>query len=236
VTATSGALDGRVAIVTGASKGIGKAIARRLAREGARVMLSARGEEGLNTAVQELDGMQVAATAADVGNGRQARGLVEETVRKWGRIDLLVNNAGVGVFGPFMEMEESDLDMMINTNLRGVFLMTKAALPHMIRGGGGHVVNIASLAGKNGVKGGAVYSATKWALRGFGASLLLEVREHDIRVTTVFPGSVDTSFSSGGKRGRNITQPEDVADAVLFAVTAPARSMFSEIDVRPTKP
>jgi NADP-dependent 3-hydroxy acid dehydrogenase YdfG len=117
-----------------------------------------------------------------------------------------------------------------------VFLLTKAVLPHMIRAKGGEIVNIASLAGKNSFKGGAGYCATKWALRGFAGSLMLEVREHNIRVVTVCPGSVDTAFSTTGKKGNTITQPEDVADAVIFAVTAPARSMFSEIDVRPTNP
>ena len=106
----------------------------------------------------------------------------------------------------------------------------------MIRNGSGELVYICSLAGKNSFKGGAGYCATKWGLRGFASSLMLEVREHAIRVTTIFPGSVDTSFSPQGKKGENITQPRDVADAVLFAITAPPRSMFSEIDVRPTKP
>ena len=231
-----GTLDGRVAIVTGASKGIGKAVAQGLAREGARVMLSARGEKELSSALQDVKGTEAAVTPADVAKAAHVRTLVEATLRQWGRIDILVNNAGVGIFGPFVEMQTTDVDTMVDTNLRGVFLLTQAVLPHMISAGGGHIVNIASLAGKNGVKGGAVYSATKWGLRGFGASLMLEVREHNIRVTTVFPGSVDTSFSARGKRGRNITQPEDVADAVLFAVSAPGRSMFSEIDVRPTQP
>jgi NADP-dependent 3-hydroxy acid dehydrogenase YdfG len=106
----------------------------------------------------------------------------------------------------------------------------------MIRVRGGEIVNIASLAGKNTFKGGAGYCATKWALRGFAGSLMLEVREHNIRVMTICPGSVDTGFSVSGKKGDRITQPEDVADAVLFAVTAPARSMFSEIELRPTNP
>jgi len=153
-----------------------------------------------------------------------------------GTVDILVNNAGVGVFKPVAELSVAEFDTMWATNMRGVFLLTKEVLPHMMRAKRGEIVNIASLAGKNSFKGGAGYCATKWALRGFAGSLMLEVREHNIRVVTVFPGSVETAFSASGKKGGNITQPEDVADAVLFAVTSPQRSMFSEIDVRPTNP
>jgi NADP-dependent 3-hydroxy acid dehydrogenase YdfG len=147
-----------------------------------------------------------------------------------------VNNAGIGVFKPVVTMQVSEFDAMWNVNMRGVFLATRAVLPSMIRSRRGAIVNIASLAGKNIFKGGAGYGATKWALRGFAGSLMLEVREHNIRVVTIYPGSVDTDFSPGGKKGAQITQPEDVASAVVFAVTAPERSMFSEIDLRPTNP
>jgi 3-oxoacyl-[acyl-carrier protein] reductase len=140
------------------------------------------------------------------------------------------------VFKLVADTSVSEFDTMWGTNMRGAFLMTLAALPHMTRSKRGTIVFISSLAGKNSIRGGAGYCATKWAMRGFASSLMLEVREHNIRVVTIFPGSVDTSFSSVHKRGEKMTQPEDVADAVLFAVTAPERSMFSEIDVRPTKP
>lgn len=125
---------------------------------------------------------------------------------------------------------------MWNLNVRAIFVLTKVTLPHMIKARSGVIVNISSLAGKNSFKGGTGYAATKWALRGFASSLMLEVREHNIRVVTIFPGSVDTSFSSMNKKGDHITQPADVASAVVFAVTAPERTMFSEIDVRPTNP
>ena len=125
---------------------------------------------------------------------------------------------------------------MWGTNMRGVFLMSKAAIPHLRKAGGGDIVHIASLAGKNTFKNGAGYCATKWALRGFAGSMMLEVREYNIRTVTICPGSVETAFSATGKKGSNIPQPEDVAAAVVFAVTAPGRAMFSEIDLRPTKP
>jgi len=229
-------LSGQVAIVTGASKGIGKAIALALAGRGARVVLAARTARDLEAAAAELRsaGHTAIAIPTDIGVEKDVEELVSKTLESYGRVDILVNNAGVGVFKPVVEMDISEFDRMWSVNMRGVFLATRAVLTHMLKARSGQIVNISSLAGKNSIKDGAVYAATKWALRGFASSLMLEVREANIRVITVFPGSVDTSFSTMNKRGGKITQPEDVADAVVFAVTAPARSMFSEIDVRPT--
>jgi 3-oxoacyl-[acyl-carrier protein] reductase len=231
-------LEDKVAIVSGGSRGIGRSIARALAAQGATVIITARNQDTLARTVAELrkDKANVEGLVADVGDEAQVTHLVQHVVHTHGRVDILVNNAGVGVFKPVADLTAAEFDRMWATNMRGVFLLTKAVLPHMMRGKSGEIVNIASLAGKNSFKGGAGYCATKWALRGFASSLMLEVREHNIRVVTVFPGSVETSFSTSGKKGNNITQPEDVADAVIFAVTAPGRSMFSEIDVRPTNP
>jgi len=231
-------LEDKVAIVSGGSRGIGRAIVRALAAEGASVVIAARDQDTLARTVAELrkENLSVEGLVADVGNEAQVTHLVQHVVHAHGRVDILVNNAGVGVFKPVADLTVGEFDRMWGTNMRGVFLLTKAVLPHMMRTKSGQIVNIASLAGKNSFKGGAGYCATKWALRGFASSLMLEVREHNIRVMTVFPGSVETAFSASGKKGNNITQPEDVADAVIFAVTAPARSMFSEIDVRPTNP
>jgi 3-oxoacyl-[acyl-carrier protein] reductase len=232
------ALEGQVAIVTGGSKGIGRATGRALGEEGATVVLASRTELQLMATVRELQNEKLSARGivADVTSESDVNRLVAEVASTHGRIDILVNNAGIGIFKPVAEMSVADFDAMWGVNMRGVFLATKAVLPHMIRNASGAIVNISSLAGKNSIKGGAGYCATKWALRGFASSLMLEVREYNVRVVTIFPGSVDTSFSSTGKKGSNITQPEDVASAVVFAVTAPGRSMFSEIDVRPTKP
>jgi NADP-dependent 3-hydroxy acid dehydrogenase YdfG len=162
--------------------------------------------------------------------------MVARTVSAFGGLDILVNNAGVGVFRPVAELTVEEFDRMWEINVRAVFVATRAALPHLRKSRNGAVVNIASLAGKNTFAGGAGYAATKWALRGFAGCLMLEVRNEHIRVVTICPGSVDTTFSSGGRRGEHIPQPEDVADAVLFAVTAPRRTMISEIDIRPTRP
>jgi len=231
-------LTDQVAIVTGGSKGIGREIVATLAREGAKVTFCARSEADVKKALADFskEGLSVEGRVADVRSEEQVRSLVDDVAARHGRVDILVNNAGLGIFGSFADSSVVDIDTMLNTNIRGVMLATRAVLPHMVKQSGGQIVHIASLAGKNTVKGGAVYAATKWALRGFASSLMLEVREHNIRMITICPGSVDTSFSATGKRGKSITQPEDVADAVVFAISAPARSMFSEIDVRPTRP
>ena len=232
------ALDGKIALVTGGSMGIGLAIGRRMAEEGATVILAARTSSRLDTAVDALrkENLSASGIAADVSREEDVEKLVATILQRYGRIDILVNNAGIGVFKTVLEMSPREFDSMWETNMRGAFLPTRAVLPHMVQARAGELVFISSLAGKNSFKGGAGYCATKWGLRGFASSLMLEVREHNIRVTTIFPGSVDTTFSPMTKKGEHITQPRDVADAVLFAVTAPSRSMFSEIDVRPTNP
>jgi 3-oxoacyl-[acyl-carrier protein] reductase len=231
-------LDGKIALVTGGSMGIGYAIGRRLAEAGATVVLAARAPSRLDAAVSalRLDGLTVSGLPADVSLEEDVNRLVGTIIQRHGRLDILVNNAGAGVFKPVVDLSPQEFDTMWGTNVRGAFLPTRAALPHMIKAGYGELVFISSLAGKNSIKGGAGYCATKWAVRGFASSLMLEVREHNIRVTTIFPGSVDTAFSSANKKKARISEPGDVAEAVLFAITAPARSMFSEIDLRPTNP
>lgn len=230
--------EGQVAIVTGASKGIGSSIAYSLAMEGAHVVLAARNAPALENNVGRITTAGGAASAipTDMTDDTQVQNLIASTGKQFGRIDILVNNAGVGVFKKCVDMEIQDFDAMWAVNMRSVFVATKFALPYMIKANAGAIVNIASLAGKNSFVNGTGYAATKWALKGWASSLMLEVREYNIRVVTIFPGSVDTGFSSANKRGDKITQPEDVADAVVFALAAPSRSMFSEIDVRPTNP
>jgi len=236
--APRGRLAGQVAIVTGAGRGIGKAIAHALSAEGAHTVLAARTRaeiEEVAGAIRQAGG-NATPLVADVTVERQIARMAADALKITGSIDILVNNAGIGVFKPVSEMTIGEFDAMWSVNMRGVFLATKAVLPAMMKSGSGAIVNIASLAGKNSFKGGAGYCATKWALRGFAGSLMLEVRERSIRVITIYPGSVVTSFSAAGKSGPTITQPEDVAEAVVFSVTAPTRSMFSEIDLRPTRP
>jgi NADP-dependent 3-hydroxy acid dehydrogenase YdfG len=233
-----GRLDNQVAIVTGASRGIGRAIGNGLAREGAHVVLAARTKERLETAAAEIQsqGGSASAEVADLSIPAEVERVVRHAASRFGRIDVLVNNAGLGHFKPAAELTLDEFDEMWNLNMRAVFVATRAAIPHMVAANRGAIVNICSLAGKNSFKGGTGYCATKWALRGFASSLMLEVRDHNIRVITIFPGSVDTTFSTVNKKGRTVTQAADVSDAVVFALTAPERSMFSEIDVRPTRP
>ena len=231
-------LEGRTALVTGAGRGIGKAIAVALARNGVRVVLAARTRAEIEGLASELEGSggKALAVPTDITQESQVRQMVQKTVEEYGGVDILVNNAGIGVFKHVSDLSAEEMDAMWAVNVRGVFLATQAVLPHMIRRGRGDIVTIGSLAGKNTFTGGAGYAATKWALRGFMGSLMLEVREHNIRTVTIFPGSVDTSFSARTPRAREIPQPEDIADAVVFALVSPERTMVSEIDVRPTNP
>jgi NADP-dependent 3-hydroxy acid dehydrogenase YdfG len=231
-------LNGKVAVITGASKGIGRSIAVALGKEGCIVSLCARSKAGLEeTAGKVADvGGKSLVMECDISRDRDIERTVTHTLDQLGKIDILVNNAGVGFLKPFDQLGIDEFDTMWKVNIRGAFLMTKAVLPNMKQRREGCIVNIASLAGKNGFKGGTGYGATKWALRGFATSLMLEVREANVKVVTIFPGSVDTSFSKRDQPRHGIPKPEDVAAAVLFAVASPERALFSEIDLRPTHP
>jgi 3-oxoacyl-[acyl-carrier protein] reductase len=229
-------LEGNVAIVTGASKGIGRSIALTLAHHGVSVVLAARNADSLAQLQKEIleAGNKAVIVPTDVTSEHSVKNLVFETIKHFGRIDILINNAGVGVFANVVDMTHDDYERMMNVNLKGVFLCTKMVLPKMIEKNKGEIINIASLAGKNSFAGGAVYSATKWGLIGFARSLMLEVREHNIRVVTICPGSVNTNFNSRDIDEPFIIQPEDVSETVLFALTMPNRVNVSEIDIRPT--
>jgi len=232
----SDSLNNKTAIVTGASRGIGKAIALSLAKAGVKVVLAARQQTDLESAKTEIlkNGGQCIAVQTDVAKEADIDHLIEKTTDAFGTVDILVNNAGFGIFSKVAATSAKDFDGMMNVNLRGVFLCCRGVLPTMIRQKGGAIINIASLAGKNSFVGGATYSATKWGLLGFSRSLMLEVRDYNIRVVAICPGSVNTSFSDHSKDSEKIIQPQDVADTVLFALTMPARSNVSEIDIRPT--
>lgn len=230
-------LSGNVAIITGASKGIGRAIAISLADHGVRVVLAARNSESLTRLEKEIHsrGGKALAVSTDVTSDDSVKNLIDETKKHFAAIDILINNAGVGVFNNVVDTTNEEYEKMMNVNLKGVFLCSKAVLPSMIEAKKGEIINIASLAGKNSFSGGAVYSATKWGLIGFARSLMLEVREHNIRVVTICPGSVNTFFNGRQNDRPMIIQPEDVSETVLFALTMPNRVNVSEIDIRPTK-
>jgi 3-oxoacyl-[acyl-carrier protein] reductase len=231
-------LAGKVALVTGASRGIGFAIARRLGQMGARVSICGRDLAKLDRSAAHLrgEGIETLAVQADVARGDQISSLVHKTQQELGPIDILVNNAGIGLFGPFHEFGEADWDAVLDTNLKSVFLACRAVAPEMIRRQTGHIINISSLAGKNTFANGAIYCASKWGLLGLSGSMAEDLRGYGIRVSAICPGSVATEFSGqGGKNSSKILQPDDVAHAVAALVTQASGSFISEVHIRPTR-
>jgi 3-oxoacyl-[acyl-carrier protein] reductase len=230
------------ALITGATEGIGRATAFALGRAGYRVGVCARTEAKLRRLVEELrnEGIEAAGAPADVGNPEQAARMVEEVKGALGDIGVLVNNAGVLIAKPFEELTLEDWDTTQNTNVRSLYLVTRAVLPAMRQRRQGSIVNVASLAGRNGFAGGTAYTASKHAVLGFSRSLMLEVRKDNIRVIAICPGSVDTSMMRHQPMLKaepsRILQPEDVAATILHALTLPERAMVSELDIRPTNP
>ncbi len=231
-------LAGQVALITGASRGIGLAIAGRLAGLGVAVGLCGRDQPSLNAAADLLrrSGARVHAEIANVARASDADSLVQHTEAALGPIDILVNNAGVGIFGPAHERSEVDWDTVLDTNLKGVFLVSRAVAPSMIQRASGHIINISSLAGKNTFAGGGIYCASKWGLQGLSGCMAEDLRGHGIRVSVVCPGSVATAFSPhSGRDMAKLLQPDDVAHAVAMLVTQAPTSFISEVHLRPVQ-
>lgn len=232
-------LEGKTALVTGGSRGIGLAIARRLGQMGANVGICARDAERLERAVRQLkqEGFSTVGVHADVTRAADVELLVQKTQTSLGPIDILVNNAGTGYFGPVQEASEANWDGVLDTNLKGVFLTTKAVAPGMIERGGGHIINIASLAGRNAFAGGSVYCASKWGLLGFTYCAAEDLRAHGIRVSAICPGSVATEFGGphSGKNADKMLKPDDIAHAVAMLVTQSPQSFISDLSMRPTQ-
>jgi NAD(P)-dependent dehydrogenase (short-subunit alcohol dehydrogenase family) len=225
-----------VALVTGGSRGIGFAIARALTDAGTCVAITGRDPSSLESARKKLGGRAVA-LHADVQNEGEATKAVEETADKFGGLDVLVNNAGVGVFASVADMTPAQWRQVIETNLNGVFYCSHAAIPHLRRRGGGWIINVSSLAAKNAFVGGAAYCASKAGLNAFSEALMQEVRHDNIRVTSVMPGSVATGFSGRGEHGADWKlAPEDVAQTVMDLIAHPARSLPSRVELRPARP
>lgn len=234
-------LTGAITLITGAGRGIGKTLALTLARNGAEVVVTARTKSELERVQREIrsEGGKAHAVEGDLTNDRDVDRVFRFVRETFGRLDILVNNAGIGRFAPIKDLPVRDFDAMWSLNMRALFLCTQQAIPLMIPQRQGAIVNIASLAGKNAFIGGGGYSATKWALLGFSKTLMLEVREHAIRVVTICPGSVDTTFTSSANdlaRSEKIIHPQDIADTLVTVLTLPDRTMVSEIDIRPTNP
>ncbi|HXU19632.1 MAG TPA: SDR family NAD(P)-dependent oxidoreductase [Verrucomicrobiae bacterium] len=236
--ATNRLLEGRVALVTGASRGIGKAIARTLGRMGAKLSLCARDTQTLQSARRELEaeGSTVLDVPADISRPDDITSLVQATERSLGPIEILVNNAGIGHFAPIQECSDANWDATLDTNLRAVFLLSKAVAPGMISRRSGHIINIASLAGKSAFAGGSIYCASKWGLLGLTQCAAEDLRPYGIRVSAICPGSVATDFSPhSGKDQGKMLQPDDVAHAVEMILTQAPQSFISEVLLRPTQ-
>src|SRR5579863_1469861 len=230
-------LEGKIALITGASRGIGLAIAKSLGRLGAHLGVCARDAKKLESAARELEreAAKVLAIPADVSRPGDIASLVQKTTQSLGSIEILVNNAGIGYFGPAHEAAESNWDSVLDTNLKSVFLLSKAVAPGMIERRSGHIINIASLAGKNAFAGGGIYCASKWGLLGLTQCMAEDLRGYGIRVSAICPGSVATDFSPHGKKDiSKMLQPEDIAHAVETLVTQAPQSFISEILLRPT--
>lgn len=234
-------LKDKVAIVTGGTKGIGRAISHKLLVEGCRVAVCSRNEKDVKRCVEDLTQTaadRVAGRACDVRDIQQVRSLVEFTVSRFGGIDFLVNNAAVGLFADVSEITPEQWREVIDTNLSGVFYCCHAAIPHLKKRGGGYIINISSLAGKNPFKGGAAYNASKFGLNGFSEAIMQDLRYENIRVSYIMPGSVNTRFGRGGGEGDQSWKlaPEDVAQVVLDLLHHEPRCLPSCVEVRPSKP
>ena len=234
-------INAKVALVTGGSTGIGLAIARALSAEGVQVAITGRDEGRLSAARQKIEssGSGVVQTlCADVRSYEHVERSIAAVVGRYGGLDIVVNNAGVGIFVDVASMEPEQWAAVIDTNLTGVFYVCHAAIPHLRTRGGGFIVNISSLAGKNAFSGGGAYCASKSALNAFSEALMQELRYDNIRVSYVMPGSVATGFSGGdeSRGGDWKILPEDVAEVVLDLVRTPSRTLSSRIEMRPSKP
>ena len=230
-------LTGRVALVTGGTKGIGRAVAEGLLQAGASVGICARTETEVRTVAAQL-GERALGIACDVADHRACARMVERTVARFGRLDILVNNAGLGVFKPVTEMSVEEWRLQVDVNLGGVFYCSKAALPYLVESGDGFIVNVASLASRHAFRGGTGYNASKFGLLGLTEAMMLDVRHDGVRVSLVMPGSVDTHFHGREPAPERTWRlhPDDCAVAVLQLLSYPKEAHMSRIEIRPSRP
>jgi 3-oxoacyl-[acyl-carrier protein] reductase len=234
-------LKGKVAIVTGGTKGIGRAIAEALVRAELDVCISARGQAGIDETVRELTALhagRVTGFVCDVRDHSQVESLFEHAIAKFGGLDVLVNNAGVGIFATVEEMSPEDFRAVLETNLFGVFYCSHEAIPLMKRRGGGYIINISSLAGANPHPRLAAYNASKFGLNGFSEAMMQEVRHDGIKVSYIMPGSVNTEFGGDTPSDKNAwqLQPADIAGVVIDLLRQDDRALSSRVEIRPSKP
>ena len=234
-------LNGKVAIVTGGTKGIGRAIAEELVREGIDVCISARSRSEIDQtigALAVLERGRITGIVCDVCDHSQVRALIERTVEEFGGLDILVNNAGIGIFATVEEMPPEDFRAVLETNLFGVYYCCHEAIPLMKHRGGGYIINISSLAGANPHPRMAAYNASKFGLNGFSEALMQEVRHDGIKVSYIMPGSVNTEFGGDNPSEEKNWQlrPEDIARVVIDLLHHDERSLPSRVEIRPSKP
>ena len=231
-------LTGKCALVTGGTRGIGRAVARALALEGAAVAVCGRTEESVDLAVEGLreeSGGRIAGLPADVSCWEDVEALFEFVDRELGGIDILVNNAGIGIFRSVEELAPQEWKRVIDVNLTGSFFCSHLALPRFRKRGGGFILNISSLAGKNPFAGGAAYNASKFGLNGFSEAMMMDHRYDNVRVSYIMPGSVATEFRTGGGEEWKIAA-EDIAAIVISVLRMPERTLISRVEVRPSRP
>jgi 3-oxoacyl-[acyl-carrier protein] reductase len=232
-------LNGKVAIVTGGTKGIGRGIAEALVREGVNVCLGARSREEIDETVRDLCTLgKVTGIVCDVRNQTQIKSLFELTELEFGGVDILINSAGIGIFAPVEEMSPEDFRAVLETNLFGVFYCCHEVIPLMKKRGGGYIINISSLAGANPHPRMAAYNASKFGLNGFSEALMQEVRHDGIKVSYIMPGSVNTEFGGDSPSDNNSwqLQPSDIARVVIDLLHHDERSLPSRVEIRPSKP
>jgi 3-oxoacyl-[acyl-carrier protein] reductase len=234
-------MKNKICLVTGATRGIGRAIAKMMLNEGAQVAICGREQSAVDDAVSALHAEtagKVAGKAADVRNHEDIAGLFQFVDTHFGGLDVLVNNAGVGVFGSVSDLSVQDWQLTLETNLSGVFYSCREAFPRFQKRGGGYIVNISSLAGKNPFAGGAAYNASKFGLNGFTEAMMLDKRNDNVRVSYIMPGSVATGFSGPGtETGADWKiHSEDIAEIVRTLLLMPERTLISRVEVRPSRP
>ena len=234
-------LENKVVIVTGGTRGIGKAIAQALLGDGAKVVVASRHEVDVKGCIDQLKkkaGERIKGFACDLRDYGQVQGLIEFTVKQFGGVDILVNNAAVGFFASVADITPDQWRQVIDTNLTGVFYCCHEAVPHLKKRGGGYIINISSLAGKNPFKGGSAYNASKFGLNGFSEAIMQDLRYDNIRVSYVMPGSVNTRFGGHEEEAANSWKlaPEDVAQVVIDLLHHDPRCLPSCVEMRPSKP
>jgi 3-oxoacyl-[acyl-carrier protein] reductase len=234
-------MTNKICLVTGGTRGIGRAIAKVLLEEGAQVAICARDQAAVEQAVSELAAEtsgKVAGKAADVRNHEDVAGLFRFVDAQFGGLDVLVNNAGLGVFKSVSDLSVEDWQLTLETNLSGVFYCCREAFPRFKTRGGGYIVNVSSLAGKNPFAGGSAYNASKFGLNGFSEAMMLDKRNDNVRVSYIMPGSVATEFSGHGTDSGSDwkIQPEDIGEIVRTLMRMPERTLISRIEVRPSRP